>query len=68
MSNDEKGTKNLFNLIMLCPGCNAQKGSSRNNVLIPCGHLVCEDCVPQKYRPCPVCNTIIHENPQKLFV
>jgi len=55
-----------FEKYMTCLNCHCQKKTSRDNVLIPCGHLVCGECVPQKGQYCPICKTIVNQNVQKL--
>lgn len=65
---EPKEKTNLFDKLIICPSCKVRKGTSRNNVLIPCGHLVCGECVPQKGKSCPICLQITSENPQKLNV
>lgn len=55
----------LFEKYMNCPNCH--KNILRDNVLIPCGHLVCDECIPQKDGKCPICMTHVNENSQKVF-
>lgn len=50
---------------LTCPSCD-KFGYSRNQVLIPCGHLICESC-GSKHTQCPVCSKSITQK-QKLLV
>ena len=48
--------------LMECPICNE---FVRNLVPLPCGHLVCDDCLPQLER-CPTCRGILGADPRLL--
>jgi len=58
----------LFEKYMTCPGCHSHNKKLRDNVLIPCGHLVCGECVPHKGGCCPICMQNVNEHSQKLIV